>query len=71
VRGKIGVYGRSVGCTAACHIHPYVDMMIADRGFSDLWTLADHKFFGKIAKYFFKYGSLGWQTNNSFNYLKS
>ena len=45
-------------------------MVIADRGFCDLWTLADFKFFSPIAKYFFKYGTLGWQANNSFNYLK-
>jgi hypothetical protein len=41
VKGKIGVYGRSIGCTAACKVTPYIDMIIADRGFSDLHILAE------------------------------
>ena len=45
-------------------------MIIADRGFCDLYTIAEKKFYGEIAKVFFKYGSLGWQANNSFNYLQ-
>ena len=53
MRGKIGVYGRSIGCVAACRLTPYVDMLIADRGFSDLHTLADKKFYGKIADLLF------------------
>jgi len=36
VRGKIGIYGRSIGCTAACKLTPYADMIIADRGFDNL-----------------------------------
>jgi hypothetical protein len=35
-------------------------MIIADRGFCDLWTLAEEKFYGKFASIFFKYGSGGW-----------
>ena len=70
VQGKIGVYGRSIGCTAASHISPWADMCILDRGFSDFWTLAENKFYGKFAKFFFKYFTQGWQANNSFNVLK-
>lgn len=40
VKGKIGVYGRSIGCVAACRLTPYVDMIIADRGFSNLHVIA-------------------------------
>ena len=57
MRGKIGVYGRSVGCTAACFLQDRVDMIIADRGFCDLYTLAEKKFYGDMAKIFFKFGS--------------
>ena len=70
VRGKVGIYGRSVGCTAACHLHNHVDMLIADRGFCDLWTLAEKKFYGTFAKEFFKFATNGWQANNSFNTIK-
>jgi len=45
-------------------------MIIADRGFCDLYTLAEKKFYGSLARIFFKYGSQGWQANNSFNYLQ-
>ena len=69
MKGKIGVYGRSIGCVAACRLTPYVDMIIADRGFSDLHTLADIKFYGKIADFLFQFITYGWQVNNSFNFL--
>ena len=45
-------------------------MLIADRGFCDLWTLAERKFYGNFAKDFFKYATMGWQANNSFNTIK-
>jgi len=45
-------------------------MCIADRGFGDLWTLAEHKFKGKISSQLFKYGTLGWQTKNGYDFLK-
>ena len=35
-------------------------MVLADRGFGDLWTLIDDKFHGKLAVEFFKYGTRGW-----------
>jgi len=49
VRGKIGVYGRSLGCIPATHLQDKVDMIIADRGFCDLWTLAEKKFHSGIS----------------------
>lgn len=69
VRGKIGLYGRSIGCTPACSLTPYVDLIIADRGFADLHTLAERKFFGKLAQALFKFLSMGWQVNNAFAFL--
>jgi len=32
-------------------------MIIADRGFSDLWTLAEIKFFDKISSILVRYGT--------------
>lgn len=46
-------------------------MVIADRGFCDLWTLAEKKFHSKISSSLIKYGTLGWQVQNAYNYLKS
>ena len=53
----------------ALELTPYVDMIIADRGFCDLYTLAERKFSGTIAKMLFKYVTVGWQLNNAFNLL--
>lgn len=69
VKGKIGVYGRSLGCIAAIHIKEHADMVIADRGFCDLWTLAREKFYGRFAEEFFKFSTQGWQASNSYRYL--
>ena len=46
-------------------------MIIADRGFDNLWTLVDRKFHGSLAANLFKFGSGGWQCQNAYNYLKS
>lgn len=69
VKGKVGVYGRSIGCTAACRLTPYCELIVADRGFDNLVDLADYKFFGAIAKNLWLYMTGGWQVNNAFNYL--
>ena len=45
-------------------------MVICDRGFCDLWTLAERKFYTKLAIPMLKYGTLGWQVQNAHNYLK-
>jgi len=60
IKGKVGIYGRSLGCIAATQLVDKVDLIIADRGFCDLWTLADIKFPGKFSSYLFRYGSWGW-----------
>lgn len=46
VRGKIGVYGRSLGGISTTHLSKFVDMIIVDRSFSSLYDVADRKFFG-------------------------
>ena len=45
-------------------------MIIADRGFCDLWTLADKKFYSDVAIPLIKYGTGGWQAQNAYNMLK-
>ena len=69
IRGKIGVYGRSLGGIPACHLSAYVDMVIIDRSFGNLYEVAYHKFYGWFAMIMFKIGSLGWRTKNDINLL--
>ncbi len=40
IKGKIGVYGRSLGGIVTTHLTGKVDMIIADRTFCDFTTLA-------------------------------
>jgi len=49
VRGKIGVYGRSLGGIATSHLASLADMVIVDRSFSTLHDVAEQKFHGKSA----------------------
>ena len=69
IRGKIGVYGRSLGGIATAHLAEYVDMVIIDRSFGNLYDVAYHKFYGWFAAMMFKIGSLGWRTQNDINML--
>ena len=69
VKGKIGVYGRSLGCVAAVHMKNHVDVIITDRGFCDLWTVAEEKFYGSFALNFFKYSTGGWRANNGYKFV--
>ena len=64
LRGKIGVYGRSLGGIATTHLAEFVDMVIVDRSFSDLYKVAFHKFHGVLATTLFKLGTLGWDSHN-------
>ena len=45
-------------------------MVIADRGFCDLWTLAAKKFHGEIATELMKQGTGGWVVNNAWKFLQ-
>lgn len=60
VKGKIGIYGRSLGCTAVAYLQDQVDMAVADRGFCDLWTLAEKKFYSNFSAPLLKYTTFGW-----------
>ena len=64
LRGKIGVYGRSLGGIATTHLSHYVDMVIVDRSFSNLYEVAFHKFYGFMAVLLFKLGTFNWDSNN-------
>jgi hypothetical protein len=69
LKGKMGVYGRSLGGLATTHLAHFVDMVIVDRSFNNLYDVAFHKFHGWLAVALFKLGTLGWDSNNDVRYI--
>jgi hypothetical protein len=67
LRGKIGVYGRSLGGIGTTYLVDKVDMVIADRTFANFKSLAMRKFYHPISDVLFKVGSCGWQVENDWN----
>jgi len=70
VQGKIGVYGRSLGGIATCHLAQQVDMVIVDRSFSNLHEVAEKKFHGESARILFKLATGGWRATNEIDLVK-
>ena len=70
LRGKIGVYGRSLGGIPTSHLAQFADMVIIDRSFGNLYDVAYHKFYGWFAATMFKIGTLGWRTMSDINFLE-
>ena len=64
LRGKVGVYGRSMGGIATCHLSSMVDMVIMDRTFATLEKVIDKKFFGVPAVSLYSTAAVGWDSNN-------
>jgi hypothetical protein len=82
VRGKVGVYGRSLGGIATTHLTKYVDMIFVDRSFGNLYEVAKTKFFGNVATLLYKfatseintkYGNYieGWRARSDIDYLST
>ena len=69
LKGKFGVYGRSLGGIATTHLADKVDLIIADRTFCNFRTLADRKFYDPISKYLFKGSSCNWTASNDVNFI--
>ena len=70
LKGKIGVYGRSLGGIPATYISPKVDMAIIDRSFCNIGAMAYWKYRGSFADWLFKVFSCGWQVQNDFFLLQ-
>ena len=73
VRGKIGVYGRSMGGMVACHIARkcHIDLLIADRTFANFDYLAKKKFLGSFIVYLMKAFSFNWFAHNDISFVQS
>ena len=69
LKGKMGVYGRSLGGIATTHLSKFVDMIIVDRSFNNLYDVAFHKFHGFLAVVLYKIGTWGWDSSNDISYL--
>ena len=59
LRGKIGIYGRSLGGIATSHLAKYVDMVIVDRSFSNFEEVIDSKFMGQSGVCLYKLSTCG------------
>ena len=70
IKGKIGVYARSLGGIPASYITPQVDMVIIDRSFCSLSELAYWKFYGRISEFIFRVGTCCWSVQNDRNFIK-
>ena len=63
------MYGRSLGGIATTHLAHYVDMIIVDRSFSNLYEVAYNNFHGYLALLLFKLGTTGWDTANDVRFI--
>jgi hypothetical protein len=70
LKGKIGIYGRSLGGIPTTWAQDKVDMIIIDRSFSNLNDMAIWKYHGPLASAFLRVFSCGWQVQNDFNFLR-
>lgn len=60
MKGKIGIYGRSLGGIPSSFLSNNVQMAIVDRSFCNLAAMARWKYHSQFADYLFKIGSCGW-----------
>lgn len=68
VKGKIGVYGRSLGGIASTHLAnkfpEHIKALIVDRTFCELDLLSERKIPGSCTKTLYKFISFNWQSLN-------
>jgi len=64
LKGKFGVYGRSMGGIATSYLSSMVDMVILDRTFSNLEDVINSKFHGVSAEMIYNIAAFGWDSSN-------
>lgn len=73
LRGKIGVYGRSIGGLTACHLaNKYSNLtksLIVDRSFYELSSVPEGKIKGRLTARLFDLLSWKWRTRNHSNFV--
>ena len=72
IKGKIGVYGRSIGGITACHLaskySDLVELLICDRTLSELQSVCEQKLKGQATTTFFDLYTNGWKCFNAPNF---
>jgi pimeloyl-ACP methyl ester carboxylesterase len=75
LKGKIGVYGRSLGGVVATHLAAtftdIVHLLIADRTFGSLKDVSTRKFTGAGTRWLYDLITLKWESNNDLNFIKA
>lgn len=73
IKGKIGIYGRSLGGVVATHLSANfpdkISLLIADRTFGMLKDVSLRKFSGAGTKFLYDLVTLKWETHNDQNFL--
>ena len=73
IKGKVGLYGRSLGGIVSTHLsHKYPDkisLIIADRTFGSLKDISLRMFEGFGTSFLFDIITLKWQAHNDENFL--
>jgi pimeloyl-ACP methyl ester carboxylesterase len=75
LRGKIGVYGRSLGGIASCHLaNKYPDIvksLIVDRTFCELDSVSQRRLLGRCTNRIYKVLSYNWVALNDTNFAEA
>lgn len=75
IKGKIGVYGRSLGGIASCHLANrfpnIIQALIVDRTFSELDMLAERRVPGRCSRFLVKLISFNWKALNDRNFIET
>lgn len=75
LKGNVGVYGRSLGGIASCHLaKKYPDIItaiIADRTFCDLEISSERRLPGVCTSFLYKFVSLNWKALNDRNFIEA
>ena len=73
--GKIGVYGRSLGGIASCHLANkfpnVVKAVIVDRTFSELDVLSERRLYGCCTNLLYRIVSFNWKALNDQNFIEA
>lgn len=73
VRGKVGVYGRSLGGIASTHLAnkfpEIISALIVDRTFGELDVSSERRLFGSYTRFLYKFISVNWKTRNDANFI--
>ena len=74
IKGKIGIYGRSLGGVVATHVAAtfpqHISFVFADRTFGNLKTISDRRFVGGYTRALYNVISMKWETNSDINFYK-